>query len=94
MTPGGVVLTGGTSLLDGLLELGERNFPFPVRIGYPTPLKGLTDRVHSPIYATGVGLVLYGAMLRHKEPQRTFIKGNNLFEQVLKRMKDWFRDYF
>jgi cell division protein FtsA len=94
VTPGGVVLTGGTSLLDGLIELSEKSFPFPVRVGYPTPLKGLTDRVHSPIYATGVGLVLYGAMLRHKKPQRTFIKGNNLFEQVLKRMKDWFRDYF
>ena len=66
LTPGGVVLTGGTSLLDGLIELSEKSFPFPVRVGYPTPLKGLTDR----------------------------IKGNNLFEQVLKRMKDWFRDYF
>jgi cell division protein FtsA len=91
--PAGVVLTGGAALLDGLLELAERSFPYPVRIGYPTPLKGLTDKVNSPIYATGVGLVLYGAMQRHSELKRTFIKGN-LFEQILKRMKDWFRDYF
>jgi cell division protein FtsA len=91
--PAGVVLTGGTALFDGLLELAERTIPYPIRIGYPRPLKGLTDRVNSPIYATGVGLVIYGAMKRYSEPQRTFIKGN-LFDQILKRMKDWFRDYF
>ena len=91
--PAGVVLTGGTALLDGLLELAERTFPYPVRVGYPRPLKGLTDRVHSPIYATGVGLVIYGAVQHHTDPKRTFIKGN-LFEQILKRMKDWFQDYF
>ncbi len=91
--PAGVVLTGGTALFDGLLELAERTIPYPIRIGYPRPLKGLTDRVNSPIYATGVGLVIYGAMKRYSEPHRTFIKGN-LFDQILKRMKDWFRDYF
>ena len=40
-----------------------------------------------------MGLVIYGAMQRHVASNRTFIKGN-LFEQILKRMKDWFRDYF
>jgi cell division protein FtsA len=91
--PAGVILTGGSALLDGLLDLSEQMFPHPVRIGYPRPLKGLTDRVNSPIYATGLGLVIYGAMRRYTEPQRTFIKGN-LFDQILKRMKDWFQDYF
>jgi cell division protein FtsA len=91
--PAGVVLTGGTTLLDGLLELAEQTFPCPVRVGYPHPLKGLTEKVHSPVYATGVGLVLYGAMERYREPKRTFIKGTNLFEQILKRMKDWFDDW-
>lgn len=93
IVPAGVVLTGGAALLDGLIGLAEQAFPCPVRIGYPRTLKGLTDKVNSPIYATGVGLVLYGAMQRHSELKRTFIKGN-LFEQILKRMKDWFRDYF
>ena len=92
--PAGVVFTGGTSLLDGLLEFAEQTFPWPVRVGYPNPLKGLNEKVHSPIFATGVGLVLYGAMERHSEPRRTFIKGTNLFEQILKRMKEWFQDYF
>ena len=87
--PSGVVLTGGSSLLDGLLELAEQTFPYPVRIGYPRPQKGLTDRIHNPIYATGVGLVIYGASQRQIEPKRTFIKGN-LFEQILRRMKEWF----
>ena len=91
--PAGVVLTGGTALFDGMSELAEQIFPYPVRIGYPRLLKGLTDRVHSPIYATSMGLVIYGAMQRHIESNPTFIKGN-LFEQILKRMKDWFRDYF
>jgi UDP-N-acetyl-D-mannosaminuronic acid transferase (WecB/TagA/CpsF family) len=57
-------------------------------------LKGLTEKVHSPIYATGVGLVLDGAMEHYREPRRTFIKGTNLFDQILKRMKDWFQDWF
>ena len=92
--PAGVVLTGGTALLDGLLELAEQSLPYSVRVGYPRVLKGLTEKVHSPVFATGVGLVLYGAMERYNEPKRTFIKGTNLFDQILKRMKDWFQDYF
>ena len=91
--PAGVVLTGGTALLDGLLESAEQTFPCPVRIGYPCPLKGLTEKIHSPIYATGVGLVLAGAMEHYRAPKRTFIKGTNLFDQIFKRMKHWFQDW-
>ncbi|MBP9837495.1 MAG: cell division protein FtsA, partial [Proteobacteria bacterium] len=58
---GGVVLTGGSVLLDGISELGEQIFNMPVRIGYPTGVGGLVDVVNSPAFATGVGLVLYGA---------------------------------
>lgn len=94
LVPSGIVMTGGTSLLDGLLELAEQTFPCPVRVGYPRPLKGLMEKVNSPVYATGVGLVLYGAMEHYSEPKRTFIKGTNLFDQILKLMKDWFQDYF
>ena len=91
--PAGVVLTGGTALLDGLLESASQTFPCPVRVGYPYPLKGLTEKIHSPIYATGVGLVLGGAINRYRAPRRTFIKGTNLFDQIFKRMKHWFQDW-
>lgn len=91
LIPSGIVITGGTSLLEGLPLLAEEIFDGPVRIGYPKPLEGLTDQVNSPIYATGVGLVLFGA--RHYEKPSKFIKGSNLFSQIFERMKNWFEDY-
>ncbi len=57
----GIVLTGGGSLLDGLPELGERVFQMPVRRGAPIGVDGLVEVAASPVFATGVGLVLYGA---------------------------------
>ena len=56
----GIVLTGGTSLLEGLEEVGEEIFDLPVRRGDPTGIGGLVDRVSTPDYATAVGLILYG----------------------------------
>ncbi|MDA1193150.1 MAG: rod shape-determining protein, partial [Candidatus Poribacteria bacterium] len=98
MLPGGIVLTGGTALLEGIQELAEQMFDMPVRIGYPRELRGLSDRVHSPIHATGVGLLLYGTRERWsgKGTQR-FIKGN-VFDNLFKRMSSWYsylkEDYF
>src|SRR5512145_370718 len=63
MLGAGVVLTGGGSLLDGLPELGERVFGLPVRRGAPIGVGGLVELVGGPSFATGVGLVLYGAKL-------------------------------
>jgi cell division protein FtsA len=57
----GVVLTGGAVLLEGMSEFAEEILGMPVRIGYPTGVKGITQLVHGPQYATGVGLVKYGA---------------------------------
>ncbi len=57
----GVVLTGGSSLLDGIVDLGEQIFNLPVRIGFPVGVGGLTDVVKDPSYATAVGLVIYGS---------------------------------
>ena len=91
LVPNGVVITGGTSLLEGLPLLAEQIFDRPVRIGYPRPLKGLIDQVDNPIYATGVGLVLFGA--KHYNTPSKFIKGSNLFNQIFKRMREWFTDY-
>jgi cell division protein FtsA len=85
----GVVLTGGTVLLEGTAELAEELFEMPVRIGYPTGVGGLIDVVNSPQYATGVGLVLYGA-------RNTVFKGfkahggPSLFERIKIRMTEWF----
>src|SRR6058998_1092785 len=58
---GGVVLTGGTSLMPGVSELAEQVFEMPVRLGVPTGLGGLSANVADPRFATGVGLVLHAA---------------------------------
>ncbi len=57
---GGVILTGGTSLLSGVEKLASKYFNLPVRLGVPKNLKGMSSIVSSPIYSTAVGLVLYG----------------------------------
>ncbi|MFH0809233.1 MAG: cell division protein FtsA [Pseudomonadota bacterium] len=86
----GVVLTGGSSLMPGVVELAEDIFNLPARVGYPTEVGGLTDVVNSPAYATGVGLVVYG--LRN-EPSRKFrIRDQNIFNRVMDRMRGWFSD--
>jgi cell division protein FtsA len=56
----GIVLTGGTALLEGMEEVAEEIFDLPVRRGDPTGVGGLVDRVATPDYATAVGLILYG----------------------------------
>lgn len=61
MLASGVVITGGTTLLDGMPELAESIFGLPVRRGAPTGIGGLIDVVRSPTYATAVGLVKHGA---------------------------------
>lgn len=87
----GIVLTGGSSLLEGTVELAEEVFDgLPVRLGRPQGIGGLVDVVSSPIYATSVGLLLYGQRYR----QHTPIKRNelNMFSKVWKRMRSWFGD--
>lgn len=87
----GVVLTGGTALIDGCQELGEQIFNLPTRIGYPRNVGGLKDVVNSPKYATAVGLLCYGA--EKEGGERKFrIRDDNVFDRVLSRMKKWFVD--
>lgn len=57
----GVVLTGGTSLLPGMVELAEEVFDLPARVGRPRQLRGLTEEFSTPIHSAGVGLVLWAA---------------------------------
>lgn len=89
---GGVVLTGGSVLLEGTEELAEQIFNLPVRVGYPTEVGGLVDVVNSPAFATGVGLVLYGA----REGESHFMRnnGHGLFQRVRYRMAEWFSAHF
>jgi cell division protein FtsA len=64
LVPAGVVLTGGTSKMEGVVELAEEIFHMPVRVGYPQAVRGLNDIVRNPIYATSVGLLQYGMTYR------------------------------
>ncbi|MEW5773830.1 MAG: cell division protein FtsA [Thermodesulfobacteriota bacterium] len=87
----GVVLTGGTSLIHGMQELAEQVFNLPTRLGYPRGVGGLRDVVASPMYATAVGLLLYGAEKEGAE-QRFRIRDDKMFNRILGRMRKWFSD--
>ncbi|NIQ38593.1 MAG: cell division protein FtsA [Proteobacteria bacterium] len=92
MLAGGVVLTGGTALLDGIAELSEQIFNLPSRRGAPAGVGGLTDLVNSPIYSTGVGLVLYGA--KNNQSGKFPADDTGLIDKVARRMKHWFGEFF
>ncbi|MFW5488223.1 MAG: cell division protein FtsA [Desulfovibrio sp.] len=87
----GVVLTGGSALVEGIQELGEQIFNLPTRIGYPMGVGGLKDVVNSPMYATAVGLLMYGAKKLGSE-QSFRIRDNNMFNRILGKMRNWFTD--
>jgi cell division protein FtsA len=86
----GVVLTGGGAMVQGCAELAEEVFGMPVRIGTPRGVTGLVDAVTQPIYATGVGLVLFGLESESRDGQ--LVSGTS--DSVLGRMKGWVRDFF
>jgi cell division protein FtsA len=87
--PSGVVLTGGCSALEGVPDLAEEIFETPVRHGIPSRVGGLQDVVRGPMYATGVGLVLFGAS-QDQENTRFRIRDGSIFGRVKQRMRDWF----
>lgn len=87
----GVVVTGGSAELPGISELAEQIFNAPARTGYPQGIEGLADLVNKPMYATAVGLVLYGAKTS-KRKRKFRIRDSNIFHQVMERMKRWFKD--
>ena len=88
----GMVMTGGSTLLPGMIEMAEETLNIPVRLGVPTQVGGLIDVVSSPAYSTGVGLVLYGL----KRQDRRFLRLNdkNVFSKVSNRMAEWFNEFF
>ncbi len=88
--PSGLVLTGGTSLLEGTTEIAESVFNLQTRLGKPQGISGLVDVVNNPMYATGVGLVLYGA--RNQTEKKFRIRDANIFNRIVAQMKRWFKD--
>ncbi|HLD08441.1 MAG TPA: cell division protein FtsA [Methylophilaceae bacterium] len=92
MIASGIVITGGASMMRGMVELGEEIFHMPVRLGMPRYVGGLSEVVSNPRYATGVGLVLMGKQQVERQIQGNMESGS--FGRVLDKMKSWFQGNF
>lgn len=92
MIASGIVITGGSAMMRGMVELGEEIFHMPVRIGLPRYVGGLSEVVSNPRYATGVGLVLMGKqqLERHLSGQME----SSSFGRIMDKMKSWFQGNF
>jgi len=89
----GVVITGGSAILQGMIEVAERVLDLPVRRGAPINLGGLADIVNNPMYSTGVGLILYA--LKTQGERETHRYGDRrLFHKVAGRMREWVQEFF
>lgn len=88
----GIVVTGGSSLLEGAAELAEQVFSLPVRCGEPENIGGLVEVVKSPIYSTGVGLVMQGKA-DHGD-YRFNLREISIYNKVKDRMKGWLTEIF
>jgi cell division protein FtsA len=89
---GGVVLTGGSSKMEGVIDLAEEVFHMPVRLGVPQYVSGLSDVVRNPIYSTGVGLLLFGQRNRAQGGRELANEGG--LKAIWDRMKHWFQGNF
>jgi cell division protein FtsA len=92
MIASGIVITGGSAMMRGMVELGEEIFHMPVRVGMPRYEGGLSEVISNPRYATGVGLVLMGKqqLERHLNGQME----SSSFGRILEKMKSWFQGNF
>jgi cell division protein FtsA len=88
----GIVITGGSSAMQGMVELGEEIFHMPVRMGVPRSIGGLSEVVKTPRYATGVGLLLYG-LEQHDRDEVSRVNSGS-FGDVMASMKTWFQRNF
>ncbi|RMG36150.1 MAG: cell division protein FtsA [Gammaproteobacteria bacterium] len=91
LVAGGVVMTGGSSKMEGVIDLAEEVFHMPVRLGVPQYVTGLVEVVRNPIHATGVGLLLFGH--RNRAVRVPEMSGGG-FKSVWNRMKSWFQGNF
>lgn len=85
----GIVITGGGSLLEGMIEIAERIFDLPVRVGKPSGVGGLIDVINSPVYSTAVGLIIYGYRTREVRRDRYTMRRRPLW-----RFREWFNEMF
>jgi len=92
MIASGIVITGGSAMMRGMVELGAEIFHMPVRLGMPRYVGGLSEVVSNPRYATGVGLVLMGK--QQLERHLTGQMESSSFGRILERMKSWFQGNF
>jgi cell division protein FtsA len=88
----GVVVTGGAMLLPGAVEMAERSFGLPVRLGTPSHVLGLLDVINNPVYAVAVGLVLHGMKRQERSVYR--VRDDKILSKVKHRMSDWLSDFF
>jgi len=88
----GIVLTGGSAKMEGVVELAEEIFHVPVRLGIPQYVEGLSDVERNPIHATGVGLLLYGKEAAQARADRSASQVG--ISGVFERMKNWFQGNF
>ena len=88
----GIVLTGGSSKMEGMVELAEEVFQLPVRLGVPHYTGRLSEVMRSPIYATGIGLLLFGHQYQSRPETRRKVFG--WADQPIERMRSWFTKYF
>jgi cell division protein FtsA len=91
LVAGGVVLTGGSSKMEGLIELAEEVFHMPVRLGIPQHVTGLLDVIRNPIHATGVGLLLFGY---NNNTANVPDLSQGGAKELWQRMKSWFQGNF
>lgn len=92
LIPAGAVITGGSINIDGSQEIAEKVLGVPVRIGQPNSVGGLSDHTSNPLYATGVGLLLYG--VKSGGEKMIKIKDENVMKKVIESMKNWFKEFF
>ena len=85
LIPAGVVLTGGASKVEGAIELAEEVFHAPVRLGSPNTVGGFTEVIHNPVYATSIGLLLYG----HKQMKEDHMNYIHRDKNILNRLTRW-----
>jgi cell division protein FtsA len=88
----GIVLTGGSSAMPGMVELGEEIFHMPVRLGLPQYVGGLSEVVRNPRYSTAIGLLLTG--LAQRERQQLVKMRTGSLRQLIDKMKSWFQGNF
>ena len=92
LVAGGVVLTGGSARMEGLIDLAEEIFQMPVRLGVPQYVTGMDDVINNPIHSAGVGLLMYARQHRFaRRPELAEIQG---LKGAWSRMRSWFHGNF